>query len=134
METAEAPTVLIIEDEDGLREILEVNLRWAGYRVTGCGDGLAAWQHFERERPDLVLLDLNLPQMSGFRLLELIREDSRLPIIIITAFDFAEAEEVARFRPNAYIKKPFDPDDVVALAAMLLAGRHENDSGQRGPG
>jgi DNA-binding response OmpR family regulator len=123
----DAPRVLIIEDEEGIREILELNLRCAGYQVLGCGDGLAAWQSFERQRPDLVLLDLNLPRVSGFRLLELLREDSNLPVIIITAFDFAEAEEVARFRPNAYIKKPFDPEDVVSLVGSLLAGRKKDE-------
>lgn len=124
-------TVLIVEDEAGIREILELNLRAAGYGVWGCGDGLAAWQRFEAERPDLVLLDLNLPQMSGFRLLELMRGEGDVPIVIVTAFDFAEAEDVARFHPNGYVKKPFDPDDVVALVASVLAGRNDDKGRQR---
>jgi len=96
--------VLVVEDEAGIRDILELNLRCAGYRVSSCVDGLTAWQQYEHERPDLMLLDLNLPQMSGFRLLELVRSESQTPIVIITAYDFAEAEEVARFRPNAFVK------------------------------
>ena len=108
-----APLVLIIEDEEGLLEILEVNCRAAGYRVLTATDGVAAWQVFDRERPDLLVLDLNLPRMSGFRLLELVRTESDLPVLILTAYDFAEAEEVARYRPDAYIKKPFDVKDLV---------------------
>jgi DNA-binding response OmpR family regulator len=115
-----APLVLIIEDEEGLLEILEVNVRAAGYRVLTATDGLAGWQAFDRERPDLLVLDLNLPKMSGFRLLELVRSESDLPILILTAYDFAEAEEVARYRPDAYVKKPFAVQDLVETVDRLL--------------
>jgi two-component system response regulator VanR len=114
------PLVLIIEDEEGLLEILEVNLRAAGYRVLTATDGLAAWQLFDQERPDLLVLDLKLPKMSGFRLLELVRSESDLPVLILTAYDFAEAEEVARYRPDAYIKKPFDVQVLVETVDRLL--------------
>lgn len=114
------PLVLIIEDEEGLLEILEVNCRAAGYRVVTATDGVAAWQAFDRERPDLLVLDLNLPRMSGFRLLELVRTESDLPVLILSAYDFAEAEEVARYRPDAYIKKPFDVKDLVQTIDRLV--------------
>lgn len=114
------PLVLIIEDEEGLLEILEVNLCAAGYRVLTATDGLAAWQLFDQERPDLLVLDLRLPKMSGFRLLELVRSESDLPVLILTAYDFAEAEEVARYRPDAYIKKPFDVQVLVETVDRLL--------------
>lgn len=115
------PHVLIIEDEGGLLEILEVNFRCAGYEVTTAADGVTAWHRFEQERPDLLVLDLNLPQVSGFRLLELVRSESDLPILILTAYDFAEAEEVARHHPNAFIKKPFEVRDLIAVANRLVA-------------
>lgn len=121
MVTADAGIkILVVEDEEGIREILELNLRSAGYCVHTAADGASAWRQYEQERPDLVLLDLNLPQISGFRLLELMRSESDVPILIITAFDFAEAEEVARFRPNGFIKKPFDPEEVVSLVGSLV--------------
>jgi DNA-binding response OmpR family regulator len=82
--------------------------------------GLAGWQAFDRARPDLLVLDLNLPKMSGFRLLELVRSESDLPILILTAYDFAEAEEVARYRPDAYVKKPFAVQDLVETVDRLL--------------
>lgn len=114
------PNVLIVEDEKGLLEILELNFRSAGYRVSTATDGVMGWQQYERQQPDLLVLDLNLPQISGFRLLELVRSESDLPVLILTAYDFAEAEEVARHRPDAYVKKPFDVQDLICEADRLV--------------
>jgi DNA-binding response OmpR family regulator len=114
------PLLLIVEDEGGLQEILEFNFLSAGYRVIVAADGKAGWQEFEREEPDLLLLDLNLPQVSGFRLLELVRSESNVPVIILTAYDFAEAEEVVRNRPDAFIKKPFDVQHLIRVADDLV--------------
>jgi DNA-binding response OmpR family regulator len=114
------PQVLLVEDEDGLREILEVNFRGAGYRVLSAADGLLGWQQFDQHRPDLLVLDLNLPRVSGFRLLELVRSESDVPVLILTAYDFAEAEEVAVYHPNAFIKKPFEVRDLVEVANGLV--------------
>lgn len=114
------PHVLIIEDEAGLLEILELNFRVAGYEVSTAADGVTAWQQYERARPDLLILDLNLPKISGFRLLELVRSESQVPVLILTAYDFAEAEEVARHRPDAFVKKPFDVQELVRIADRLV--------------
>jgi DNA-binding response OmpR family regulator len=114
------PHVLIVEDEIGLLEILELNFQSSGYRVSTATDGVIAWQQYEQQRPDLLVLDLNLPRMSGFRFLELVRSESDLPVLILTAYDFAEAEEVALHRPDAYIKKPFDVQDLIREADRLL--------------
>jgi DNA-binding response OmpR family regulator len=114
------PQVLIVEDEEGLLEILELNFRHAGYRVLTAIDGVHGWHQFDRERPDLLVLDLNLPKLSGFRLLELVRSESSVPVLILTAYDFAEAEEVARHRPDAFVKKPFDVKELVGVADQLL--------------
>jgi DNA-binding response OmpR family regulator len=114
------PHVLIIEDEAGLLEILELNFRSAGYQVSTAADGVTAWQRYEHDRPDLLVLDLNLPKISGFRLLELVRSESDLPVLILTAYDFAEAEEVARHRPDAFVKKPFDVQELVHIADNLV--------------
>ncbi|MFN2216989.1 MAG: response regulator [Anaerolineae bacterium] len=114
------PHVLIVEDEEGLLEILALNFRSAGYQVSTATDGVMAWQQYERQQPDLLVLDLNLPQISGFRLLELVRSESDLPVLILTAYDFAEAEEVARHRPDAYLKKPFDVQDLLREADRLV--------------
>jgi DNA-binding response OmpR family regulator len=112
--------VLVIEDEEGLLEILELNFRSAGYQVITAADGVVAWQRFEQDEPDLLVLDLNLPRISGFRLLELVRSESEIPVLILTAYDFAEAEEVAQYRPDAYVKKPFDVQELIGLADRLV--------------
>jgi two-component system response regulator VanR len=119
------PHVLIIEDEAGLLEILELNFRSAGYQTSTATDGVSAWQRYEQERPDLLILDLNLPKISGFRLLELVRSESELPVLILTAYDFAEAEEVARHRPDAFIKKPFDVQELIQIADRLVGRKPE---------
>ena len=115
--------ILVVEDEEGLLEILELNLYSAGYRVITASNGVDGWQQFDQARPDLVVLDLNLPQMSGFRLLELVRSESEVPVLILTAYDFAEAEEVARYRPDAFVKKPFAARELVATVNRLIGQR-----------
>ena len=114
------PHVLIVEDEIGLLEILQLNFQSSGYSVSTATDGVIAWQQYEQQRPDLLVLDLNLPRMSGFRLLELVRSESDLPVLILTAYDFAEAEEVAQHRPDAFVKKPFEIQDLIREADRLV--------------
>lgn len=123
----EAPRVLIVEDEDDLREVLEIAFVSAGYQVTTAADGVNGWQSFDRERPDLLVLDLNMPKMSGFRLLKLVRSESYVPVLILTAFDFAEAEEIAEYRPDAFMTKPFDAQELLHQANCLI-GRAANDA------
>ena len=119
------PHVLIVEDETGLLEILELNFRSAGYTVSTATDGVTAWRQYEQQHPDLLVLDLNLPKISGFRLLELVRSESKVPVLILTAYDFAEAEEVAQHRPDAFIKKPFDVQELVRTADRLVGRKPE---------
>lgn len=119
------PHVLIVEDETGLLEILELNFRSAGYTVSTATDGVTAWQRYEQQHPDLLVLDLNLPKITGFRLLELVRSESDLPVLILTAYDFAEAEEVAQHRPDAFVKKPFDVQELVRTADRLVGRKPE---------
>jgi two-component system, OmpR family, KDP operon response regulator KdpE len=127
-QTGFQPHVLIVEDEEGLLEILEVNFASAGYRVTTAADGIAAWHAFAAGHPDLLVLDLNLPRMTGFRLLELVRSESRVPVLILTAYDFAEAEEIARHRPDAFMTKPFDVTELIATADGLVGWRQARKS------
>jgi len=119
-ERARSPHVLIVEDEADLLEMLEIVFENAGYRVTTAANGVVGWQHFAREEPDLVVLDLNMPEMSGFRLLKLMRSESEVPVLILTAYDFAEAEEVANYRPNYFMNKPFDAQELIVQANGLI--------------
>ncbi len=117
-------TVLLIEDEPGLAEILALNLRLAGYQVEIALDGLEAWRRFEAAPPDVVVLDLGLPSVSGFRLLELMRASpSSPPVIVITALDFAEAEDVAHYGVDGFMTKPFEPKALIRQVEYVLARR-----------
>lgn len=119
-----APMVLLVEDEPGLLEILALNLRAAGYQVETARDGLAAWQRFEAAPPDVVVLDLGMPTISGFRLLELIRNrDASPPVVVITALDFEEAEEVVARGVEGFMTKPFEPKALVRQVEYVLARR-----------
>ncbi len=113
--------ILIIEDESELVRILRSYLEKAGYSVitTGRGDlGLVMW---EREKPDLVLLDLNLPGMDGLDVAREIRRKSETPIIMVTA----RVEETDRLiglelGADDYILKPYSPREVVARVRTVL--------------
>ena len=77
--------ILIVEDEAGLRQGLEINLRLENYETALAGDGEEAIRVFHEESPDLVLLDLMLPKKSGFEVLDHIRKFSKIPVILLTA-------------------------------------------------
>lgn len=99
--------VLVVEDEPGLLELMTINLQGSGYDVVGARDGLVALQIAERERPDLITLDLNLPTVSGFRILQLVKsEPDPPPVLVITGYSFEEVEEVARHGADDFITKP----------------------------
>jgi CheY-like chemotaxis protein len=124
-------TVLVAEDEVGMLEILTVNLQAAGLEVLAASDGLRALRLFEQRVPDLVILDLNLPVISGFRLLELFKGPSghpEVPVLALTALDFAEAEELADRGLDGFISKPFDPVDLIDTIWHLLASREHGKS------
>ena len=79
--------ILVIEDEESIRNIIRAFLEDAGYTVFVAGDGLEGVNKFHEKNPDLVLLDLMLPKMNGFTVCEILRKESRTPIIMLTALD-----------------------------------------------
>ena len=81
----EQPTVLVVEDEESFVEALVVGLKREGFRVKVARDGLEALEVFDASRPDLVLLDVMLPRMSGVDVCREIRNRSRVPIVMVTA-------------------------------------------------
>jgi two-component system, OmpR family, alkaline phosphatase synthesis response regulator PhoP len=119
---ADSPTILVVEDEEGLLEIIALNLEASGYRVLTAADGMTALRLFESDPPDLVVLDINLPDVSGFRLLELFRGSGRgaVPVLALTALDFAEAEDLVRHGLDGFMTKPFHPTRLVQSVRHLL--------------
>ena len=108
-------TVLVVDDEPTLREALAEALEQDGLRVITAADGRAALERFRAESPDLVLLDLMLPEVSGIEVCRILRRESAVPIIMLTAKD-GEIDKVVRLELGAddYVTKPFSLRDLMA--------------------
>ncbi len=113
--------ILIVEDEAGLRQGLEINLRMENYETVLAGDGEEAIRIFHAESPDLVLLDLMLPKKSGFEVLDHIRKFSKIPVILLTARG-QETDKVRGLRGGAddYITKPFGLQELFARIDAVM--------------
>ena len=113
--------ILLVEDEASLAESVRYNLEREGFRVTVAPDGNRGLERFRADRPSLVVLDLMLPEMSGLDLCKLIREESQVPSIMLTAKD-AEADKVAGLELGAddYVTKPFSMRELVSRVRAQL--------------
>ena len=120
-----ARTILVVEDEPTLRETVVDALEADGFRVLAAADGREALTTFRAERPDLVLLDLMLPELSGIEVTRIIRAESGVPIVMLTAKD-SELDKVVGLELGAddYVTKPFSPRELIArIRAVLRRGR-----------
>ena len=119
--SAEAPRILVVEDEAALAESVRYNLEREGFTVTVAGDGRRAIERFRTDQPALVILDLMLPEMSGLDVCRLIRQESDVPIIMVTAKD-AEADKVTGLELGAddYVTKPFSVRELVSRVRAHL--------------
>ena len=113
--------ILIIEDEESIQNIIKAFLEDAGYTVVLAADGLDGIEQFRANKPDLVLLDLMLPKIDGFAVCEILRKESRVPIIMLTALD-DDASQMKGFDALAddYITKPFSMPLVVKHIEAVL--------------
>jgi len=121
------PTILAVEDEPAIRELLAVNLADAGYEVRTAEDAETARRMLDGDLPDLLLLDWMLPGMSGLALAKQLRGDARtrdLPIIMVTARG-EEADRVAGLEAwvDDYVTKPFSPRELKARIKAVLRRR-----------
>ena len=119
--------VLVIEDEESFREALEFILTKEGFTVTLAPTGTEGVAAFEADRPDIILLDLMLPGMSGTDVCKAIRQQSQTPIIMLTAKD-AEVDKVVGLEIGAddYVTKPFSTPELIArIRAVLRRGSSE---------
>ncbi len=118
---AMAAVILVVEDEMELARVLRDYLERAGYRVETAYDGPSAVSVFQHSRPDLVLLDLNLPGMGGLDVARAMRRERDVPIIMVTA-RVEETDRVIGLELGAddYVTKPFSPREVVARVRAVL--------------
>src|SRR5688500_19462804 len=120
MSTPDA-TILVVEDEDSFVEALTVGLKREGFRVTVARDGAEALDVFDAVRPDLVLLDLMLPKVSGVDVCRELRSRSKVPIIMVTAKG-SEVDTVVGLEVGAddYVTKPYRLRELVARMRAVL--------------
>jgi DNA-binding response OmpR family regulator len=111
--------ILVVEDDDVLANMYRSALCFAGFDVEIAGDGLTALEDIDTDHPDLVVLDINLPQLGGDRILSEVAAtpDTRdIPVIVVTGSD----EVTTTGRVSAVLRKPCDPGDLVAVIEQTL--------------
>ncbi|NII41159.1 two-component system response regulator RegX3 [Curtobacterium flaccumfaciens] len=125
--------ILIVDDEPALSEPLEFLLQREGYETAVAADGVTALSKFDSENPDLVLLDLMLPGLSGTEVCRQIRTRSNVPIIMLTAKD-SEVDIVVGLELGAddYVTKPYSTRELLARIRAVLRRRTEDDPGDIG--
>jgi two-component system response regulator RegX3 len=125
-----AARILVVEDEESLADTVRYNLEREGYSVAVATDGRKALDRFHSENPNLVILDLMLPEMSGLDVCRQIRQISNVPIIMVTAKD-SEADKVSGLELGAddYVTKPFSVRELVSRvrAHLRRAGMHADE-------
>jgi two-component system response regulator RegX3 len=117
----EQTTVLVVEDEESFIDALSVGLRREGFRVQVARDGAQALELFDAVNPDLVLLDVMLPRISGIDVCRQLRKRSQVPIIMVTAKG-AEIDTVVGLEVGAddYVTKPYSPRELLARVRAVL--------------
>ena len=113
--------ILVVDDEPKIVTLAQDYLEQAGFRVSTAGDGKAALETARRERPELVILDLSLPEMDGIDVCRALRSDSDVPIIMLTA-RVGEADRLIGLELGAddYVTKPFSPRELVARVRAIF--------------
>ena len=120
-DTAASPSVLVVDDDQALAEMIGIVLRGDGLEPVFCADGAEALEAFRRSKPDLVLLDLMLPGLDGIQVCERIRAESGTPIIMLTAkSDTADVVKGLETGADDYVVKPFDPKVLIARIRARL--------------
>ena len=128
-----ARTILVVDDEPTLRETLVESLEDEGYTVVSAADGREAIAEFKRTAPDLVLLDLMLPELSGIEVCRAIRAESDVPILMLTARD-SELDKVVGLELGAddYVTKPFSLRELLARVRALIRRSERGSSDRQG--
>jgi two-component system, OmpR family, response regulator len=116
--------VLIADDDPDIRDLVEFKLTQSGYAVEAVGDGLAAWESFQQQRPALVILDVMMPGLSGIDVLRKIRdsENGAVPVLLLSAKS-RDSDVDTGFAVGAddYVIKPFSPRELLHRVNGMLA-------------
>jgi len=127
--------VLIVEDEIAIQNILKNYLEDAGYEVETADDGMEGYSKFQSKAFDLILLDIMMPKIDGYVTLELIRRESNVPVMMITAMgDVVDQIKAFELKVDDYITKPFDMKLVLMRVEALLRRSEAGERGSSEPG
>ncbi|NPV29302.1 MAG: response regulator transcription factor [Firmicutes bacterium] len=124
-----ASKILVVDDEESIVKLVSFNLKKEGFQTVSAADGREAWEAVQREKPDLIVLDVMLPEMDGFSLCRLLRQEGiKTPILMLTAKD-EEIDKVLGLEIGAddYLTKPFSPRELVARVRAILRRTGERE-------
>ncbi len=131
MTDSQAQTILIVDDEEDIRAVLQARLEAAGFQVRTASKGMDALEGIRSNPPDLIILDIMLPDITGLDVCALVKHDRRLrriPIILLTARSQPQDRLTgAALGADAYMNKPFSADELLAEVRRLLADREKID-------
>ncbi len=113
--------IMLVEDEPSIAEVVSLYFNRAGFQVQTFGDGALALKQLQQQLPDLVVLDIMVPQINGFEITRWLRDRSDVPIIMLTARR-SEADRIAGLEMGAddYVVKPFSPQELVSRVRAVL--------------
>ncbi len=125
-------SILLVEDDPTLSETLRYNLEREGYRVYTAGDGIQALELARREHPDMLLLDVMLPRLDGFSVCRILRQESDVPILMLTARQ-DEIDRIAGLELGAddYVSKPFSLGELLARVRAIMRRSDRQPIGSR---
>ncbi|MGC2168616.1 MAG: response regulator transcription factor [Acidimicrobiales bacterium] len=126
-------TILVIDDEPGVRDLLEDALTGAGYRVETATNGADGLDQLRRRSADLCVVDINMPTMNGFEFLEKLRaHDAKTPVLMLTARDSAiDVEQGLREGADDYVRKPFSVEELLLRVAAILRRTGPEEDGDQ---
>jgi DNA-binding response OmpR family regulator len=123
-------TVLVVDDDPVILKLLEVNFEMEGFQVVRASDGAEGLERAREVLPDIVVLDVMMPRMTGYEVAKALREDegtAHIPIIFVTArAQSSDVERGIELGVDDYVTKPFDPLDLIARVNTLLERRQVN--------
>jgi two-component system KDP operon response regulator KdpE len=114
------PTILVVEDEPNVRKLVTVNLAQRGFRVLEAGDGQMAWEHLNNQKPALMILDIKLPDMTGWDILDRFG-DRNIPVLVMTATPVDQNAVLNQYPCIAEILvKPFNINKLLSVIQRVL--------------
>jgi len=117
--------ILIVDDESRMRRFIRMNMELEGYQVVEAENGIHALDQIRKHTPDLVIMDVMMPEMDGFETLHLLREISTVPVILLTVR--SDEEDITRgldLGADDYITKPFSPGELTSRVGAVLRRAH----------